>query len=527
MKDLEYRVPSPHYLRLSMGDRTLCLKTYNDPILTSTRLQPSESDEAIKTELNEAKSAIEWQSKRTLGKKLSSAILSDEDTSSSSSEEEEGKEEKDFHTESPKMRGVHGAFASKWLHHHFVVQPDNSFSRGEIYRAYIIHCEKNNITHCNPAIFGKVLRTVFPDIKTKRIGTRGKSRYHYCGIGIKPRAAKRQSESHNDRINEIHDGITSICKESNILLEHSQELLPLLQNFPTCQDLGLPESENQVLEEFLNLTYRWHAVRVLDCILRAEFYQVKDIIGEFWGSVPAPTLSLLSVPLVLAAIERCDQIVYRIISDILLPHVLTPLPTGLMLTLKNFVKNLLHWHEDGLTYIPSVIKHAKVKACHQFKTSFTRRIQINHMSVTASTVIDSGDIAGMIRGGWHLLQQSFRDNPSLYHVSQDLASTDLVSQFLQEYGHLWDTSSSLLQHLYWVEGVVLKSMEKITRLSQKESRVRQELIRQFVLEWTFICSQILKVLTFISPAALGPLQLLDMLYRDYMLFLLERWNIHC
>lgn len=171
---------------------------------------------------------------------------------------------------------------------------------------------------------------------------------------------------------------------------------------------------------------------------------------------------------------------------------------SLMLTLKNFLKNLLHWHEDGLTFIPSVIKHAKVKgknhvlrvkeflvlkccswtqllksyfkmnliysyisfytiqrkgyvkfafssncihdvpptwpskhffiACHQFKTSFTRRIQINHMSVTASTVIDSGDIAGMIRGGWHLLQQSFMNNPSLYHVSQDLASTDLVSQ---------------------------------------------------------------------------------------------------
>lgn len=72
-------------------------------------------DEAIKAELYEAKSAMEWQSKRTLGKKLSSAILSDEDTSSSSSEEEEGKEEKDVHTESPKMRGVHGAFASKWF----------------------------------------------------------------------------------------------------------------------------------------------------------------------------------------------------------------------------------------------------------------------------------------------------------------------------------------------------------------------------------------------------------------------------
>lgn len=28
------------------------------------------------------------------------------------------------------------------------------------------------------------------------------------------------------------------------------------------------------VEDFLDLTYRWHAVRLLDCVLRAEFYQV-------------------------------------------------------------------------------------------------------------------------------------------------------------------------------------------------------------------------------------------------------------
>lgn len=34
---------------------------------------------------------------------------------------------------------------------------------------------------------------------------------------------------------------------------------------------------------------------------------------------------------------------------------------SLMLTLKNFVKNLLHWHQDGLYCIPPIIKYTKVK----------------------------------------------------------------------------------------------------------------------------------------------------------------------
>lgn len=36
---------------------------------------------------------------------------------------------------------------------------------------------------------------------------------------------------------------------------------------------------------------------------------------------------------------------------------------------------------------------------------------------------------------------------------------------LQEYGNLWDTSCSLSEHLNWVEGVVLKSMEKVGMLA--------------------------------------------------------------
>lgn len=53
MTDLEYRIPSPHYLRLTLEDRALCLTSPDDPILTSTKLcvRPSPSGiQDIRTE---------------------------------------------------------------------------------------------------------------------------------------------------------------------------------------------------------------------------------------------------------------------------------------------------------------------------------------------------------------------------------------------------------------------------------------------------------------------------------------------
>ena len=49
---------------------------------------------------------------------------------------------------------------------------------------------------------------------------------------------------------------------------------------------------------------------------------------------------------------------------------------------------------------------------------------------------------------------------------------------------------------------------QVTRLSQSKPASREQLIRQFVLEWNYISTHILKLVTFISPAALGRVQFL-------------------
>lgn len=37
----------------------------------------------------------------------------------------------------------------------------------------------------NPASFGKLVRVVFPSIKTRRLGVRGESKYHYCNFQLR------------------------------------------------------------------------------------------------------------------------------------------------------------------------------------------------------------------------------------------------------------------------------------------------------------------------------------------------------
>lgn len=48
------------------------------------------------------------------------------------------------------------------------------------------HCNENKLDAVNAASFGKLIRSVFNGLRTRRLGTRGNSKYHYYGIRIKP-----------------------------------------------------------------------------------------------------------------------------------------------------------------------------------------------------------------------------------------------------------------------------------------------------------------------------------------------------
>jgi len=74
----------------------------------------------------------------------------------------------------------------QWLLENYETAEGVSLPRSTLYNHYLRHCAANKIDAVNAASFGKLIRSVFIGLKTRRLGTRGNSKYHYYGIRIKP-----------------------------------------------------------------------------------------------------------------------------------------------------------------------------------------------------------------------------------------------------------------------------------------------------------------------------------------------------
>ncbi|KAF4574591.1 hypothetical protein EYR36_005939 [Pleurotus pulmonarius] len=73
-------------------------------------------------------------------------------------------------------------FVQAWLTANYAPYPDGNVPRQGLYFSYRRICDQYSIPHINTATLGKAIRLCFPTIKTRRLGVRGNSKYHYCGI---------------------------------------------------------------------------------------------------------------------------------------------------------------------------------------------------------------------------------------------------------------------------------------------------------------------------------------------------------
>ena len=54
--------------------------------------------------------------------------------------------------------------------------------RQGLYNSYSLSCEEYGVRPINSASFGKAVKAAFPGIKTRRLGHRGNSKYHYVSL---------------------------------------------------------------------------------------------------------------------------------------------------------------------------------------------------------------------------------------------------------------------------------------------------------------------------------------------------------
>ncbi|NXD32067.1 RFX1 factor, partial [Spelaeornis formosus] len=73
----------------------------------------------------------------------------------------------------------------QWLLDNYETAEGVSLPRSALYCHYLLHCQGHKLEPVNAASFGKLIRSVFMGLRTRRLGTRGNSKYHYYGLRIK------------------------------------------------------------------------------------------------------------------------------------------------------------------------------------------------------------------------------------------------------------------------------------------------------------------------------------------------------
>jgi regulatory factor X, other len=70
-----------------------------------------------------------------------------------------------------------------------------SVPRGRVYANYASRCATERTTVLNPASFGKLVRVLFPGLRTRRLGVRGESKYHYVNFTLADDAPENLNSS--------------------------------------------------------------------------------------------------------------------------------------------------------------------------------------------------------------------------------------------------------------------------------------------------------------------------------------------
>ncbi|KAL1957661.1 hypothetical protein VTO42DRAFT_5638 [Malbranchea cinnamomea] len=93
-----------------------------------------------------------------------------------------------------KSEKVKQVFAMIWLREN-CRKSSGSVRRDRVYSSYAEKCGTERVSVLNPASFGKLVRIIFPNVQTRRLGVRGESKYHYVDLTIVDQNPKPQSGS--------------------------------------------------------------------------------------------------------------------------------------------------------------------------------------------------------------------------------------------------------------------------------------------------------------------------------------------
>nr|XP_036874816.1 MHC class II regulatory factor RFX1 isoform X4 [Manis javanica] len=452
----------------------------------------------------------------------------------------------------------------QWLLDNYETAEGVSLPRSTLYCHYLLHCQEQKLEPVNAASFGKLIRSVFMGLRTRRLGTRGNSKYHYYGLRIKASspllrlmedqqhmAMRGQPFSQKQRLKPIQkmEGMTNGVavgpqqaaglSDISAQVQQYQQFLDASRSLPDFSELDL---QGKVLPEGLGpgdikafqVLYREHCEAVVDVMVNLQFTLVETLWKTFWRynlsqpgeapplavhdeaekRLPKASLVLLSkFEPVLQWTKHCDNVLYQGLVEILIPDVLRPIPSALTQAIRNFAKSLESWLTHAMVNIPEEMLRVKVAAAGAFAQTLRRYTSLNHLAQAARAVLqNTAQINQMLSDLNRVDFANVQEQASWVCRCEDR----VVQRLEQDFKVTLQQQNSLEQWAAWLDGVVSQVLKPY-----QGSAGFPKAAKLFLLKWSFYSSMVIRDLTLRSAASFGSFHLIRLLYDEYMYYLIE------
>lgn len=453
----------------------------------------------------------------------------------------------------------------QWLLDNYETAEGVSLPRSSLYNHYLRHCQEHKLDPVNAASFGKLIRSVFMGLRTRRLGTRGNSKYHYYGIRLKPDSplnrlqedtqymAMRQQPIHqkqryrpSQKLDSGSEGGSNsslhTSPEQSVAAQsqHHQQFIDVTRVLPEFPALDL---ENILLQEGIalndvktfQLVYRRHCEASMDVVMNLQFQYIEKLWQSFWNSKTASSDTTLAVSSseesceavipkhklvtmckydpIMKWMRSCDHILYQTLVEILIPDVLRPVPSTLTQAIRNFAKSLEGWLINAMSEFPQQIIQTKVGVVSAFAQTLRRYTSLNHLAQAARAVLqNTSQINQMLSDLNRVDFANVQEQASWVCQCEE----GLVQKLEQDFKLTLQQQSSLDQWASWLNNVVTQVLKH-----HEGGSSFPKAARQFLLKWSFYSSMVIRDLTLRSAASFGSFHLIRLLYDEYMFYLVE------
>ncbi|XP_072007827.1 transcription factor RFX3 isoform X2 [Engystomops pustulosus] len=453
----------------------------------------------------------------------------------------------------------------QWLLDNYETAEGVSLPRSTLYNHYLRHCQEHKLDPVNAASFGKLIRSIFMGLRTRRLGTRGNSKYHYYGIRVKPdsplnrlqedmqyMAMRQQPMQQKQRykpmqkVDGVGDGFagsgaqTGASVEQTVIAQsqHHQQFLDASRALPEFAEVeisSLPDGTTFEDIKSLQTLYREHCEAILDVVVNLQFSLIEKLWQTFWRYSPTTTVDgttitetgnlsemesrlpksklilLCKNESILKWMCNCDHVMYQALVEILIPDVLRPIPSALTQAVRNFAKSLEGWLSSAMSNIPQRMVQTKVAAVSAFAQTLRRYTSLNHLAQAARAVLqNTSQINQMLND---LNRVDFANVQASWVCQCD---DNMVQRLETDFKMTLQQQSTLEQWAAWLDNVVTQALKPY------EGRPSfPKAARQFLLKWSFYSSMVIRDLTLRSAASFGSFHLIRLLYDEYMFYLIE------